>query len=486
MFARSSSPAPQRASEDAPKTPRQKRRGPRAEEDEESLAFFDSPAKQPAGHLLHERFRPPGIGGHDTARQRQEESRGEPPWRPGGSHCRKRAQEGLHGDNSRNLSLTALTWSNYELKTQLLAAAASGENVGDELFVGFRSEGGFRDGFGVQREDDGSMYVGQWSQGKRHGHGALFFPAGVFEGEWQSGSSHGKGAINFYNGDVFAGLFRRSKKHGFGYYKWRDGALEEGKYESGQKTGWHSWSRGRETNWDLLYTSGRVLEAWQRGPGEPSRLSLESLAFSRHSLRSRSPSPSLENSPYGSDCATSRGRSQSPSATTSRDASTERGAVTAARGSEGSSDKRSSSASSQKQAMVAKLHGQAAAAHRAKKEAARVAKLEAARKAAAAKKKSLLQKANLQPKPRYMQARSPRPAREFESGHWENDIGREGTWQPQNQRYLGWSWSGSLSSPERTPSPARKRTSSPRFAVAREQAAAGQAKPKKPSTPRGV
>jgi len=134
-------------------------------------------------------------------------------------------------------------------------------------YLGFRNPAGSREGFGVLRGRDGTTYSGQWNGGKRDGHGALFFDGGVFEGEWKDGNAQGFGNVYFKNGDHFGGPYDQNKKQGRGKYRWSDGAVEEGGYSRGVKSGWHVWKRGAEY-WDLHYENGDVTAA-TRGTEPP-------------------------------------------------------------------------------------------------------------------------------------------------------------------------------------------------------------------------
>lgn len=131
------------------------------------------------------------------------------------------------------------------------------------MFVGFRNPGGERDGYGVMRGQDGSVFTGQWARGCRDGRGTLFFSGGVFEGQWRNGHAHGEGIVHFKNGDIFRGWYKNSQKFGQGAYRWADGAEELGEYVRGKKHGWHHWWHFNE-HWDLLYDDGKVATA-QRG-----------------------------------------------------------------------------------------------------------------------------------------------------------------------------------------------------------------------------
>jgi len=132
------------------------------------------------------------------------------------------------------------------------------------VYMGFRNDSGEREGFGVMRSRDESIYAGQWGGGRRQGHGTLFFEGGVFEGQWSAGNANGKGVIYFKNGDVFSGDYVDNRKCGRGTYRWADGAEENGEYENGLKQGWHLWRRNKE-QWHLQYRNGKVVQANRAG-----------------------------------------------------------------------------------------------------------------------------------------------------------------------------------------------------------------------------
>lgn len=133
-----------------------------------------------------------------------------------------------------------------------------------KVYTGFRNERGQKEGFGVMRCKDGSIYNGQWKQDKRDGHGTLFFNGGVFEGQWLRGGAHGEGKVRFKNGDTFEGHYAENKKCGPGIYRWKDGSQEVGEYVDGSKHGWHKLTRGAN-KWDLLYENGGVVLARMSG-----------------------------------------------------------------------------------------------------------------------------------------------------------------------------------------------------------------------------
>ncbi len=76
-------------------------------------------------------------------------------------------------------------------------------------------------GYGESFHNDGSVYIGEWSQGKMHGTGKYIYPNGdIYNGEWAYGKETGRGSITFRNsGDMFEGQFIDGKKEGNGEYR---------------------------------------------------------------------------------------------------------------------------------------------------------------------------------------------------------------------------------------------------------------------------
>ena len=74
-----------------------------------------------------------------------------------------------------------------------------------------------QDGHGTREFDDGTKYVGEFKDGKRHGQGTATFPAqggllkspgGKYAGEWKDDLMHGQGAKTWDDGGKFVGEWR--------------------------------------------------------------------------------------------------------------------------------------------------------------------------------------------------------------------------------------------------------------------------------------
>jgi len=113
-------------------------------------------------------------------------------------------------------------------------------------------------GQGVRTNPDGSVYAGQWRDGRPDGHGEMTAPppscesyvgefrrgrkhglglqkfanGDTYEGDWVEGKFHDRGKFVYANGDEFFGIFENGlKKQGTFYYK--DGRVSARKWENG-------------------------------------------------------------------------------------------------------------------------------------------------------------------------------------------------------------------------------------------------------------
>jgi len=91
---------------------------------------------------------------------------------------------------------------------------------------------GLRNGDGVMKNKDGSLYKGQWKHNKRHGQGIYYYVNGdIYSGMWSEGLRHGFGTYSFeggqgsYKGQWEKGLFLE------GHWNMCDDITFEGKFE---------------------------------------------------------------------------------------------------------------------------------------------------------------------------------------------------------------------------------------------------------------
>ena len=101
--------------------------------------------------------------------------------------------------------------------------------------------------------ENGTKYMGEWKDGKRHGQGNMTYHDGSkFVGKWKDGKRHGQGnmtyatdvssnftlqknnVLTFHDGSKFVGKWKNGKRHGQGTWKHPYGRT----YVGGYKNGW--------------------------------------------------------------------------------------------------------------------------------------------------------------------------------------------------------------------------------------------------------
>mmetsp|Transcript_10640 Transcript_10640/g.10711 ORF Transcript_10640/g.10711 Transcript_10640/m.10711 type:complete len:350 (+) Transcript_10640:52-1101(+) len=100
----------------------------------------------------------------------------------------------------------------------------------------------FKEGFGVQKNADGTKYEGEWKMGKRHGRGTLWIKkhkqyVKQYAGEWSSDRMEGSGFYYYDNGDVYRGSWVKSKRSGHGLMEYPNGDVFEGAWLNDKKHG---------------------------------------------------------------------------------------------------------------------------------------------------------------------------------------------------------------------------------------------------------
>ena len=80
-----------------------------------------------------------------------------------------------------------------------------------------------RAGIGMQVWPDGSLYQGQWRDGKANGKGRLIHSDGdIYQGEWKDDKAHGIGVYRHLDGAIYRGDWYEDKQHGKGTETWPD------------------------------------------------------------------------------------------------------------------------------------------------------------------------------------------------------------------------------------------------------------------------
>ena len=82
---------------------------------------------------------------------------------------------------------------------------------------------------------NGTKYVGEYRDDKRHGQGTYTFADGdKYVGEWRDDKRNGQGTNTFANGDKYVGEWRDGKYHGQGAFTFADGRVLEGIFKDGE------------------------------------------------------------------------------------------------------------------------------------------------------------------------------------------------------------------------------------------------------------
>ncbi len=99
--------------------------------------------------------------------------------------------------------------------------------------------------------DDGSIYIGQFLNGKQHGNGTYKLPNGyIYSGEWIGGVIEGMGRATYPNGSVYEGIFINGRPEGKGKMYYTNGTTFEG-----------DWLYGRPANNGVvIYKNGSRYE----------------------------------------------------------------------------------------------------------------------------------------------------------------------------------------------------------------------------------
>jgi hypothetical protein len=102
-------------------------------------------------------------------------------------------------------------------------------------FRGNKLKGYVPHGRGTMRYLNGSVYTGQWDNGKMHGNGMIRWEDGsVYSGQWVLGKRTGHGSYNWASGDRYVGQWKENQLYGPGTFYHSNGFVEKGFW--GEKT----------------------------------------------------------------------------------------------------------------------------------------------------------------------------------------------------------------------------------------------------------
>ena len=87
---------------------------------------------------------------------------------------------------------------------------------------------------GIQIFRDERKYVGEYKDGKRHGHGTYTYPDGAqYVGEYKDNSENGQGTYTYPDGEKYVGGWKNGKFHGQGILTYINGVVEKGVWKDG-------------------------------------------------------------------------------------------------------------------------------------------------------------------------------------------------------------------------------------------------------------
>ena len=100
-------------------------------------------------------------------------------------------------------------------------------------------------GMGTINFVDGSIYVGEFKDGKMHGKGVFTWSDGdTYDGEFQKGKKCGHGVFLYAEGFRYEGAFFDDKKHGIGVWTSVDCKTKyHGDYKYGMANGKGIWTK---------------------------------------------------------------------------------------------------------------------------------------------------------------------------------------------------------------------------------------------------
>jgi hypothetical protein len=76
--------------------------------------------------------------------------------------------------------------------------------------------------------ETGSLYIGEWKNGLRHGKGIFVAKSGnTYSGQWQNDKLHGYGCYSYRSGDCYEGEWQNNLYHGKGVFRHADGTRKK-------------------------------------------------------------------------------------------------------------------------------------------------------------------------------------------------------------------------------------------------------------------
>jgi len=106
-------------------------------------------------------------------------------------------------------------------------------------YTGYTLNGKPEDSNGRFEQDNGSVYVGAWKNGKRDGQGTLnSYTGDKYVGAFKNNDYHGQGTYTYSTGEKYVGDFKDGQMDGQGTYTLADGRKYVGAIQNGRKNGY--------------------------------------------------------------------------------------------------------------------------------------------------------------------------------------------------------------------------------------------------------
>ena len=108
----------------------------------------------------------------------------------------------------------------------------------EKEYIGVRDSRGYKQGFGIQKMKDGSVFRGIFTNDKVNGWGIYEHKDGdIYKGEYENDRTSGYGEYSHGNGAVYYGYWIDDMQFGIGYELWSDSSKYSGEYNNGKKDG---------------------------------------------------------------------------------------------------------------------------------------------------------------------------------------------------------------------------------------------------------
>jgi hypothetical protein len=156
----------------------------------------------------------------------------------------------LEGKNHVQLTLIALD--------KIKPTEKQTEKQSDAQYSGCL-QGDCVNGSGAYKLSDGSVYNGQWKDGKFNGKGTYKWPDGlIYNGEFKDGKFNGKGTYKWPDGSVYTGQYKNNKRDGQGTFKDSDKTVYKGQWKDGEKNGQGTYKNKNGVKFSGIWVNGAL------------------------------------------------------------------------------------------------------------------------------------------------------------------------------------------------------------------------------------